>query len=133
MPNRARQRGDYFERQTRAALEAAGWVVVRSAGSLGPADLVALQSGHTPLLISCKLGGYVPPEQRRQLADSGKAAGAWGVKAWRERPGWVALMIVTRHGYARLPDVKVPTRKPSSKATADGLFPKGEQLALPYG
>ena len=50
MPNSNRSRGDYFERRTRAALEAQGWLVIRSAGSYGVADLVALSAGRTPLL-----------------------------------------------------------------------------------
>lgn len=134
MPNRARQRGDYFERRTRAALESQGWLVVRSAGSLGCADLIALRAGLTPMLISCKVSKHLPRTQLLVLATAAEKAGAWGVLAWSLKPGWVGLEIVTRHGRARLPDHHMPPRKTAAiTAQPDGLTPAGEQLALPYG
>jgi hypothetical protein len=44
-----RAAGDYFERRTRDALVADGWTVIRTAGSLGIADLVALRADRDPL------------------------------------------------------------------------------------
>jgi Holliday junction resolvase len=111
MPNKARRRGDYFERRTRAALEDHGWLVVRSAGSLGPADLIALRAGYNPLLVSCKLRGALPRRELLTLCEAAEQAGAYGVLARWLRPGWVGLEIVTRHGNARLPDLHMPPQK----------------------
>jgi Holliday junction resolvase len=132
MPNRARQRGDYFERRTRAALEAQAWLVVRSAGSYGVADLVALKAGHNPLLVSCKLRGALPRRELHQLCDAAEMAGAYGCLARWLRPGWVGLEIVTRHGNVPLPDLRMPPSRLPKTAVADGLSPAGEQMALPF-
>lgn len=132
MPNSARRRGDYFERRTRDALVAQGWWVVRSAGSFGVADLVALKAGHTPMLVSCKLAGHITRAQVLTLARVGERTGAFGVVAWHLKPGWVGLEIRTLHGKARLPDMHMPSRKVTDKAQTDGLSPTGEQLALPF-
>src|SRR5262245_32281106 len=55
----ARDRGDYFERQCRTDLESQGWYVMRSAGSFGLYDLVALKDGHKPVLVQCKATGKI--------------------------------------------------------------------------
>jgi Holliday junction resolvase len=103
-----RQRGDYFERQTRAALADAGWLVVRSAGSLGIADVVALRASNTPLLVSCKLNGRIDPAEREALAAAAQQAGARALVASREARGWVTMRTVgTRHIVDTL---KVPSR-----------------------
>lgn len=80
-----RQRGDYFERQARDALEAVGWFVIRAAGSHGPADLVALKAHFTPLLVSCKLDGRIGPEERAVVLAHAEQAGARAVLAKREK------------------------------------------------
>lgn len=85
-----RRRGDYFERQARAHLEANGWLVVRSGGSLGPADLIAICRTAPPLLISCKIGGYVPPAERRELATIAERYGAVAVVMHRPKRGVIA-------------------------------------------
>lgn len=110
MPNNNRQRGDYFERRTRAALEAEGWLVVRAAGSFGVADLVALRRHYTPRLISCKTSHRLPRKEAVALADAAARAGCWGILAWPARPGYVAQEVVTRHGSDRLPDIHMPSR-----------------------
>lgn len=76
MPNSNRQRGDYLERQTRKALEAHGWIVTRSAGSLGPADLWAMRNGNTPLMIACKTNGKIGPGERLALVEAARIGGA---------------------------------------------------------
>lgn len=48
--------GMAFERAVRKDLEGRGYFVVRSAGSRGPADLVAMRKGIV-LLVQCKLAG----------------------------------------------------------------------------
>lgn len=112
MANRNRQRGDYFERRTRDALEDCGWLVVRSAGSLGPADLVALASGYPPYLISCKLHGRLTPAEQMTLIATAITAGALPVLASRIRPGWAALDRVHPMGRERLDELHFPPRKP---------------------
>lgn len=94
MPNSNRARGDYLERQTKSALQAHGWVVVRAAGSLGVADIVALRAGNTPLLISCKLNGHIAPLERRALIEACQAAGARPIMAARSKRGVVDIYVV---------------------------------------
>ena len=107
-----RHRGDYFERQTRDALRECGWVVIRGAGSMGPADLVALRAGTRPLLISCKLHGRIGPAERLTLLDYADIAGARALLALRARPGYVQLRTVNIHPASVIVDsLKVPTRK----------------------
>lgn len=108
-----RAAGDYFERQTRAALEAQGWYVVRAAGSHGIADLVAMRAGSTPLLVSCKLGGRIGPGERRALRDTADASGGRAVVALRARNGWVQLGGITADAMRVIPleALKVPTRQ----------------------
>ena len=65
-------RGAAFERKVRRLLEEDGWFVVRSAGSRGAVDLIALRERGNVLrvqLISCKLDGYVPPTERERLLE----------------------------------------------------------------
>jgi len=89
-----RQRGDYFERQTKAALMRHGWVVFRVAGSLGPADLVALRAGKRPLFIACKVTPRIDPGERRALIEAAEKAGARPLMAYRSKRGHVDLWTV---------------------------------------
>ena len=82
-----RRRGDYFERQTRADLEAHGWLVLRSGGSLGVADLIAVSRRGKPLLVSCKLGGRISQAERTDLATAAERYGCHAIVASRLRPG----------------------------------------------
>jgi Holliday junction resolvase len=113
MPNSNRGRGDYLERQTRHALVAHGWIVVRAAGSLGVADLVALRRNNTPLLISCKVGGLPPPIERQQLMDAADRSGARPIVATRENRGWVvlyAMQSTDARDYVVADELHVPRR-----------------------
>jgi len=113
-----RQRGDYFERQVVHTLRAHGWFVIRAAGSLGVADLVALRKGNTPTLVSCKLGGRIPPSERAAIMDAADRAGARAVVAMRPKNGRVLLAAVTRSTSHLVPldTLRVPAR---AKAVAD--------------
>lgn len=115
-----RQRGDYFERQVRDTLRAHGWVVVRSAGSLGVADLVALRKGNTPTLVSCKLGGRIGPAERTAILDAADMAGARAVVAMRPRGGRVMLAAVMRSTSRLVPldTLRVPARPGKQPAGA---------------
>lgn len=94
MPNRNRDRGDYLERQTKAALEAYGWVCLRAAGSLGAADIMAIRVGFRPLLIACKINGYLSPDERELLRTWAARGGARPLMAQRTKPGRVGLWVV---------------------------------------
>ena len=112
MPNSNRRRGDYFERRAKATLERETFVVVRAAGSLGPADLVALKQGCPPWLVSCKLGGYLRPLERQGLADAAARAGALPLMASSPKPGWLCLEIVSPFGLSEPQMLQMPpTRK----------------------
>ena len=91
---------------------ALGWVVIRAAGSLGPADLVALRMGDRPLLLSCKLSGRIDPAERDLLLAAAHAAGGRALVAMRSRPGYVELRsVATRPGYGVVDTLKVPPRR----------------------
>jgi Holliday junction resolvase len=137
-----RARGDYFERQARDALQARGWYVVRSAGSLGIADLVALRVGSTPMLVSCKLSGRIGPAERLALLDTAATSGARAVVAMRPRAGKVLLASVVA-GTSHLVPIDTlpvpprtaheprPPRVGGDYAVPDALTPAGVQLTIP--
>lgn len=111
MPNSNRQKGDYLERQTKAALIAHGWIVTRAAGSLGVADIVALRAGNTPLLISCKLDARIGPGERTALIEAARAGGARPIMAARSKRGLVDIYVVQIDaGGALIDQIKVPSR-----------------------
>jgi Holliday junction resolvase len=124
MPNSNRGRGDYLERQVRSALRRYGWIVVRAAGSLGVADLVALRAGNTPLLISCKLTGLPPPAERFAFLRAAEQSGARPIVATREHPGWVVLYAMRSaepRDYVLAGELKVPAR-PGKEPDADAGY-----------
>lgn len=78
--------GHQRERQVKKLLEEQGWFVIRAPGSLGVADLVAIQPDGLGLpvvrFIECKAnekgGPYMNfrPEDRQALVDAADKAGA---------------------------------------------------------
>lgn len=54
MPNKNYQRGRRLEWQRRAYWQSVGMLVIRSAGSKSPFDLVLIDSGYTVVLLQCK-------------------------------------------------------------------------------
>jgi len=96
-----RQRGDYFERQVKLTLEAHGWLVYRSAGSHGAADLVAMRHGNTVTLVQCKISGRIDPGERTALLDEADPSGGRAVVAMRPRGARVMLAAIVR-GTSRL-------------------------------
>lgn len=59
-------RGADFERLVKKSYEEQGYLVIRSAGSHSPVDLVAMQKGLT-VLIQCKLSGVLTKDDRAAL------------------------------------------------------------------
>jgi Holliday junction resolvase len=115
MTNTSRAAGDYLERQTREALRAHGWIVVRAAGSHGIADLVALRAGNTPLLVSCKTNGKIGPQERTELVETAQRAGARPICAYRRQRGWVDLApVLVDRVDEQIETLKVPKRQTST-------------------
>jgi len=81
------RRGHDRERRVRKFLEDDDWVVVRSAGSLGPIDLVALKLGMKTQLIEVKSTARSPwehfkPADRQEMLLIAEQAGAEAWLAW---------------------------------------------------
>lgn len=100
-------RGHDRERRLRQLLELDGWVCVRSAGSLGPVDLVALKPG-VVLLIESKSTAQSPferflPGDRALMVDIAVRAGASAVLAW-----WPSRRSLKWIGPRDWPRVQVP-------------------------
>lgn len=60
--------GAVLERAAKKQLESDGYYVVKSGGSKGPADLVALKFGEI-LLVQCKVAGRISKAEREELCD----------------------------------------------------------------
>jgi Holliday junction resolvase len=80
-------RGSARERKVMLLLEGQGFVVYRSAGSHGCADLVALRLDTIPALIQVKADAQSPwahfgPVERRNLLLEARAAGGRAVLCW---------------------------------------------------
>jgi Holliday junction resolvase len=94
-------RGADKERRLMARLETAGWIVYRSAGSHGAADLVALRRECRPLLVQVKGTAAGPfamfgPEDRHDLCQEARFAGALPVLGWWPPGGSVGWFIGPR-------------------------------------
>lgn len=68
------RRGADYERRVGKVLEGHGYIVVRSAGSHSPADLVAMKPGEL-VLVQCKLNGRLDPDEWNELRDMADATG----------------------------------------------------------
>lgn len=77
--------GADLERAVKKLFEANGYYVIKSGGSKGPADLVALKRGET-VLVQCKLDGYLLPKDRKDLWCLAQSVGARNavVASWRK-------------------------------------------------
>ena len=73
--------GTDFERKVKRHLEKLGYCAVRSAGSSGPADVVALKFGCMPLFVQCKKNGRLDAGEWNELLDFSLKAGAMPVLA----------------------------------------------------
>lgn len=85
--NAASRRGIQRERQVRDHLRLEGWLVVRAAGSIGCADLIAIRSGQRPRLIEVKSTAGGPyekfgPKERAELLDAAAEADAVPLLCW---------------------------------------------------
>lgn len=76
-----------MERRTKAKLERDGYYVMKSAGSKGVADLLAIKAGQI-LMIQCKLDSYVGPQAWNDLWNTAQRAGAVPVVVGRGQAVW---------------------------------------------
>jgi len=84
--------GLVLEHATRHELEADGYYVVRSAGSKGSADLVALKPGEV-LLVQCKLDGRMTPAERASFAELADRLGVLSLVARWHKEGTAARTV----------------------------------------
>jgi len=95
-------KGRSFEYRTQNFLRKIGYYVIRSYGSKGLYDLLAIPARSIakysypklPLLIQCKYNGYVPPKEkknllimtsgRESLSSQAQIMESWYSKIWRE-------------------------------------------------
>lgn len=84
-----RRKGDRHERACVLRLRTAGYHVIRSAGSLGPADLWAMRGDRVPIWISCKVTDATTKAERRAFNAIAADAGALAVIASRDGRAWV--------------------------------------------
>lgn len=103
--------GRSFERRVRLQLLAAGYFVVRSAGSKTKVDLTAIKDGEI-LLIQCKRSGALPPDEWNGLLDV--AAQTGGIPVLVENPyaGCTNWWQVLTRKEGRGTGVKVPFLQP---------------------
>lgn len=97
-----------------------GWLVLRSAGSLGIADLVALRWGNSPVLVSCKTNGQIALPERLGLANTAREVGARPLLAYRTKRGHVDFDLVRIDGTRVLIDqIHVPRKNTKSSKGDD--------------
>jgi Holliday junction resolvase len=76
--------GAAFEHRVADKLRAAGWTVIRAAGSHGKADLVAVKPGRV-VFVQCKRRGTLGTREWNELVELSQVAGAVPVMA--QMPG----------------------------------------------
>jgi len=77
------KKGRSFEYRVRRYYEKQGYLVIRSAGSKGIADLVAIK-GDEVLLIQCKIRKYLNKWEKEQVKYWKPRVNAKFVLAWRK-------------------------------------------------
>lgn len=87
-------RGASFERKVAAALTADGYLVVRAAGSHGPADLIAIKFGQV-LFVQAKLNGRMDPHEWNPFYTIATSVGALPILAYRPGRQGIAYLLLT--------------------------------------
>lgn len=77
-------RGRAFEYDTRDRLVGDGYWVMRSAGSKGKVDILAIKDGHT-LFVQCKADGKCSPAERAELLRIAALIDGLPIVAYRDR------------------------------------------------
>jgi Holliday junction resolvase len=76
--------GADFERKVKKDLESRAWLVVRSAGSRGRADLWAIAPGRTVALIQCKRDAKLSEAERLGLVTEAAAFECIPILAYKD-------------------------------------------------
>lgn len=87
-------RGADFERAVKADLEGKGWFVVRSAGSHGAVDLVAIGEGGVIRFIQAKINGKMSWKDREEITELAAEYGAEAIMASRPRRGMIDYEVI---------------------------------------
>jgi Holliday junction resolvase len=87
-----RAAGDRFERLVIDRLRAHDYLAIRSAGSLGPADIWAARADRGLLLISCKVTDRTTVRERCEFLALAVDAGALAVIASKTGRGRMAFV-----------------------------------------
>lgn len=103
--------GAALERRVKEDLEDRGWFAVRSAGSHGPADVMAARNDFRTvnrrgvrvyftrlLLVQVRKDGYLLPSERQGLLDAARKAGGLPVVTYRPSPRTLAYALLTGPG-----------------------------------
>lgn len=83
-PNRNYEAGVRLERDARVHLEREGYVMFRTAGSKGKADLIGFKPGQI-ILVQAKRNGTCPSAERAELRRIAAMVGAVPLVAFRPR------------------------------------------------
>jgi len=95
------RKGYRFELKVKKLFERQGYVVYRSAGSKGAADLVALKAGEV-LLIQVKVNGRLQQKEvQRLLAEARKCKATALLVVWNSKAKRMELRQVKGYGKAK--------------------------------
>jgi Holliday junction resolvase len=86
------RRGGDLERAAKKILEDNGYYAVKSAGSKGKVDVLALKAGEV-LMVQCKTGGYLSPAERGGLRELARRNGATALAAYWHKDGRAARRV----------------------------------------
>ncbi len=99
----AYRKGSAFENAVEVALASAGWLVVRSAGSHDPVDLIAWVRGGADgarriVAVQCRVDGVIGPNERTAAAAFCYGLTAEIYAAKRGRAGMVYVRLIHPQG-----------------------------------
>ena len=97
MPNPKYVKGANFERAVVKHLRDLDLIAYRSAGSHGPADVIAIYCGNV-WLIQCKTNGKISTKERDKLCAEARQAGCPPILAWKPKPGVIQFDRLWRDG-----------------------------------
>jgi Holliday junction resolvase len=92
-------RGRQFEYRVRDKYAKKGWFTIRSAGSKGVADIVAIHPAGIIHFIQCKNHGAISREERIRLAETAYKYGALPIVAQQgHKRGQIMLVVLNPDG-----------------------------------
>jgi len=88
-----KRKGIEFERRVLKTLREQGYYAVRSAGSFGTFDIIAVKQSEV-LGVQCKMDGYLPPEEREEMVSVGEDYGIKPYLAYRRKEGRKFVIVL---------------------------------------